>query len=98
MSTNSGTVTHKTVVTITGNSSDGAAVAAMFNGIVIPGVSATAPTAANASGVVTVIWADTGVRVGDNIARDIVVAMLAADTALTAPVTVTATSEGYLAA
>ncbi len=98
MATISGTITHKTVVTIIAGAGNGAAVAAKFNGIVIPGVSAVAATATAATDTVTVIWADTGVRVGDNIARDIVVSMLAADTTLNAPIMVTATSEGYLAA
>jgi hypothetical protein len=93
----SGTVARKMVITIVGASGDGAVIAAKFNNVVVPGISPAAATATNATTTTTVIWADTGIRVGNAIANDIVTRMLAADLTLTAPITVTATSQGYLA-
>jgi nickel-dependent lactate racemase len=76
------------VVTVVGASGDGAAVAAKFSGIVIPGISNTAAVATNSSGTVTITWPNTGVRVGDDLAKLIVANILNADTTLTSPITV----------
>lgn len=90
MSTISGTFSYRTNITITAASSgDGDTVAAMFNGIVIPGVSNTAAVATNASGVVTLYWPATAVREGDPVALNTVFAMIAANTALTSPISAT---------
>lgn len=94
----SGTATYVTTVLITGASGDGAAVAAKFNGIIIPGVSPAAATAANASGVVTVTWPATTIRVANQLALTAVLNILAADTSLTAPITVSVMTTGVLAA
>lgn len=91
-----GTVAYWTVVTIVGASGDGTAVAAKFNGIVFPGISNTAATATNSSGTVTVTWPNTGVRVGDELAQDLVARVLAADTTLTSPVTVNVSTTAEL--
>lgn len=94
----SGTIVYQTVVVITGASGDGAAVAAKFNGIVIPGVSDTAATAANSSGVVTITWPATAVRVADELALTAVTNIMARDTSLTAPITIEAGTRTVLAA
>jgi len=91
-----GTIVYNTVVTVVAASGDGAAIAAKFNGVVIPGVSGTAAVAANSSGTVTITWAGTTVRVGDELARTVVTTMLAADTSLTSPITISSATQGYL--
>ena len=92
-----GTVAYRTVVTVVAASGDGAAIAAKFNGVVIAAVSPVAATAANSSGTVTITWADATISAADGIAQMVVTNMLAADTTLTSPITVTATNQGYLA-
>lgn len=94
----SGTVAYQTTVVITGASGDGAAVAAKFSGIVIPGVSPTAATATDASGVVTITWPAATIRVADMQALTAVTNIMAADTALTAPITIVAKTQAVLAA
>lgn len=94
----SGVKTYTTTVVIVGASGDGTAVAAKFNGIVIAGVSDTAATAVDASGTVTVTWPATAVRVADAQALTAVANILAADTALTAPISVTASTKVVLPA
>lgn len=98
MSAISGTVTWQTIVTIVGDSGDGAAVAAYFSGIVIPAVSNTAATATNSSGTVTVTWPNTAVRVADRLAQTAIVNLLATHTSLTAPITVNVATTAVLAA
>jgi hypothetical protein len=93
MSTIAGTVVYRTTVTVVAASSgDGDTIAAKFSGIVIPAVSASAATATNASGTVTIYWPQTGTRVGNAIALGTTMSMIAADTSLTSPVTATVTS------
>lgn len=84
-----GTVAYWTVVTVTAASGDGAAIAAKFSGVDIPGVSTTtAAVATNASGVVTITWPQTVVRCSNEQAQTIIANILAADTTLTSPITV----------
>lgn len=87
-----GTVVYRTTVTVVAASSgNGDTIAAMFNGVTVAGVSTTAAaTAANASGTVTIYWPQTDVRAGNSTVLDIVSGMIAADTALTSPITATA--------
>lgn len=91
-----GTVAYNCVVTVVAASGDGAAIAAKFNGIVVPAVSGVAPTATNNSGTVTITWADASIQVADGIARSVVTNMLSADTTLTSPITVSVSTQGYL--
>lgn len=94
----SGTVTWQTIVTIVGDSGDGAAVAAYFNGIVIPGISDTAATATNASGTVTVTWPNSSVRVANGLAQTVIANFMATHTTLTAPITINVATTAVLAA
>jgi hypothetical protein len=98
MSTISGTVTWQTIVTIVGDSGDGAAVAAYFNGIVVPAVSNTAATATNSSGTVTVTWPNTTVLAADRLVQTTIVNFLKSHTSLTAPITVSVATVAVLAA
>lgn len=85
-----GTKTYQTVVTVVAASSgDGDLVAAMFNSVVIPRVSATAPTAVNASGTVPIVWGQSTILEQNQSVLDVVASLIAANTALTAPVTMT---------
>lgn len=93
----SGTVTYKTVVTVVAASSgDGDTIAAMFSGIVVAAISNTAATASNSSGTVTITWPDSSIRVGNGIVLTTVTNMIGANTSLTSPITVTATTQGSL--
>jgi hypothetical protein len=87
----SGTVTFRTTVTIVAASSgDGDTIAAMFNGVIIPQVNtATAATATNASGTVTLYWPQTTTRGGNQWVHNVVATMIAAVTTLTSPITTT---------
>jgi lysophospholipid acyltransferase (LPLAT)-like uncharacterized protein len=93
----SGTVTYQAVVTVVcASSGDGDLVAAMFSGMTIGAVSGSAATASNASGTVTITWADSAIRVGDGIVLTTVANLIAANTALTSPVSITNTTRAYL--
>lgn len=89
MTTISGTVVYNTTVVVTAASGDGATIAAMFNGILIPAVSATqTAVATNASGVVTISWPQSKVRAGNSLVLNTVANILGADTALTSPISI----------
>jgi hypothetical protein len=89
MSTVAGTVTYNTVVTVTAASGgDATTIAGMFNGIVIPEISNSAPVAAAVSSVVTITWPQLNIRAGNGIVRNVVANLIAANHALTAPVLV----------
>jgi hypothetical protein len=98
MSTISGTATWQTVVTAVCDSGDGAAVAAYFNGVVIPGVSGTAATATNSSGTVTISWPNSAVRAADRLVQTIVGDLIRAHTSLTAPIPISVATVENLAA
>lgn len=86
----SGSYSYRTTITVVAASSgDGDLVAAMFSGIVIEGVSSTAAVATNSSGTVTIYWPAANVRCGDATVLNIAFAEIAANTALTSPVTAT---------
>lgn len=75
MAAPAGTLTYYTYVTLNapGNSNgDAATIVTAFNNVVFPIVSNTACTASNSSAAVTIIWAQSGERVGDALARDFV--------------------------
>ncbi len=91
-----GTVSAQTVVTVVAASGDGATIAAMFNGITFTSISTSAATATNNSGTVTITWPSANMLCADGEARQFVTNMLAADTALTSPITITSTTQGYL--
>lgn len=97
MATITGAVAGKTVVTVVAASGDGANIAATFNGISFPSIASAVATATNNSGTVTITWPSANMLVDDDLARDFVTRKLAANTALTSPITVTATTQGYLA-
>jgi hypothetical protein len=97
LSTITGTVSANTVITVVAASGDGATIAAVFSGIVFPSISNTAATATNSSGTVTITWPSSGMLCGDVIARQFVTNLLAANTALTSPITITSATQGYLA-
>lgn len=94
----SGAVVFQTVVTVVADSGNGAAIAAKFNGIVIGGVSPVAAVATNASGTVTITWAQSTAIASDELALNVVTNMLATDLTLTAPITITAGTRTVLAA
>jgi hypothetical protein len=86
----SGTGSFRTTITIVAaTSGDGDTVAAMFNGIVIPGISNTAAVATNSSGTVTLYWPATAVLEGDQSVLTDAWAMISANTALTSPISAT---------
>lgn len=90
MSTIAGTVVLRTTITtVAASSGDGDTIAAMFSGIVVPGISTTAGVSTNATGTVTTYWPQTVLRCSDQEAFAIVTAIIAADTALTSPITST---------
>jgi hypothetical protein len=91
MSLISGTQTYYTSITVVAASSgDGDTIAAKFNGIVFPGISPTAAVATNASGTVTILFASTAVRAGNQVVQGLVANVIAADLTLTSPITVSA--------
>lgn len=97
MAAPAGTLTYYTTVTLSapGNTNgDATAIAAAFNGIVFPYVSATAATATAASAIVTIAWAQTGARIADDLIADFVAKGCASlKASLNAPVTgITATT------
>jgi hypothetical protein len=83
-------VNYRTTVTVVAASSgDGDTIALKFNGVIIPAVSNTAAVATNASGTVTIYWQpQSGVRGGNGLVLNTVSAMIAADTSLTSPISV----------
>jgi hypothetical protein len=93
MSTIAGTVVNRaTVTTVAASSGDGDTIAAMFSGIVIPGISNTAGVSTNSSGTVTTYWPQSVLRCSDQEMFAIVAGIIAADTALTSPITSTLTA------
>lgn len=97
MATITGTVSANTVITVVAASADGATIAADFNGITFPSISNTAATATNVSGTVTITWPSSSMLCGDALARQFVTNVLAANTALTSPITISSATQGYLA-
>ena len=86
-----GTVVYNTVVTVTAASSgDATTIAGLFNGVLIAAVSATTTaTAAHNSTTATVSWPQTAVRAGNSTVLDVISNMIAADTSLTSPISIT---------
>lgn len=94
----SGSVVYRTTVTaVAASSDDGDTIAAMFDSIIVAGVSTTtAATAANSSGTVTIYWPQADVRAGNGTVQNIVASMIAADTSLTSPVTVSVATQAAM--
>ena len=85
-----GTVVYRTTVTVVAASSgDGDTIAALFNGLVFNSISTSACTATNSSGTVTIYWPQTTTRAGNSLVLGTVSGIIAADTALTSPITAT---------
>jgi hypothetical protein len=93
MATIVGTLGANSVVTVTGASGDGGTVAGYFNNVKIPNVSNAAPTATNASGVVTITWSAASMLCSDAEAALTIATLLATHPTLTAPITITAAQQ-----
>lgn len=98
MATITGTISAKTVITVTAASAgDATTIAAMFNGLVFPSVSNVACTATASGSTVTITWPSASMLMEDDLARGFVTAKLAANLTLTSPVTVWAITQSFLA-
>lgn len=93
----SGTVSANTVITVVAASSgNGDTIAAKFSAIVFPSISTSAATATNSSGTVTITWPSTSMLCADAMARQFVTNVIAADTSLTSPITISSATQGSL--
>jgi hypothetical protein len=97
LSTISGTIVNRMTFTIVAASSgDGDTIAAMFSGITFPSIATASATATNNSGTVTLYWNEANLLAGYEIVYNFVMRTIAANTALTSPITVTYAEQGSL--